>query len=203
MLEKKHASYSRYAQRCEEADIRLGVALAAGKDHAGIRSLAALSEVGGWKSIFALSAGTVTWGLLSGNPRLASAGRRMLGASILASLAKTSAKHLVHRTRPNVLMETGLYTRGRLGPNVGPWQSFPSGHSALSVAAARALGRAYPEIRGAAYAGAAGIVLVQVLRGAHFPSDVIAGSLIGLAAEAGTNALAPRSMPQATGGTNG
>lgn len=203
MLENKHAWYSGYAQRFEETDIRLGVALAGRKDHAGIWALAALSEVGGWKSVFALSAGTVAFGVLSGNPRLASAGRRMLGASIVASLAKTSAKHLVHRTRPNVLMDTGLYARGWLGPNVGPWQSLPSGHAAVSVAAARAAGRAYPEIRGAAYAGAAGIVLVQILRGAHFPSDVIAGSLIGLAAEAGTNALAARSMPQVEGGTNG
>lgn len=203
MLEKKHARYSGYARRWEEADIKLGVALAGAKDHACIRALATLSEVGGWKSVFALSAGTAAFGVLSGNPRLAAAGRHMLGASILASLAKTSAKHLVHRTRPNVLMDTGLYTRGWLGPNVGPWQSLPSGHAAVSVAAARAAGRAYPEIRGAAYAGAAGILIVSILRGAHFPSDVIAGSLIGLAAEAGTNALAARPMPQAKGGTSG
>lgn len=48
------------------------------------------------------------------------------------------------------------------------------------------------ELRGAAYAGAAGIALAQILRGAHFPADVLAGSLIGVAAEATTHAVAER-----------
>ena len=178
-----------YARRCERADVALGLALARGKDHQGIRALAVMSEGGGWKALLAVSAGTLAYGLVSGNPRLATAGRHMLEAGILASLVKTTAKRLLHRTRPNVLMDTGLYRRGWLGPNEGPWQSFPSGHSALSVAVACAAARAYPEIRSAVYAGAAGVVLVQVLRGAHFPSDVIAGSLIGLTAEAATNAF--------------
>ena len=103
---------------------------------------------------------------------------------MLAAATKTTVKRVVHRTRPNVLMDEGLYEKGWFGPNVGPWQSFPSGHSALSVAVATAAGRAYPEIRGVATAAALGVVAVQVLRGAHFPADVAAGALVGLAAEA-------------------
>ncbi|HEX8417235.1 MAG TPA: phosphatase PAP2 family protein [Methylobacterium sp.] len=177
-------------QHCEDADIRVGVALARAKDSAGVRTLATLGEVGGWKSLLALSAGTAAWGFAIGDRRMSSAGRRMLGAGILASLVKTTAKRLVHRTRPNVLMETGLYARGWLGPNDGPWQSFPSGHSALSVAVARAAVRTYPDIRGIAYGTAAGVMLTQILRGAHFPSDVFAGAIVGLAAEYGARTLA-------------
>jgi membrane-associated phospholipid phosphatase len=122
--------------------------------------------------------------VLRRNPQLAEAGRHMLLAGILAAGTKTTIKRVVHRTRPNVLMDKGLYEKGWFGPNVGPWQSFPSGHSALSVAVAAAATRAYPEIRGVATAAALGVVVVQVLRGAHFPVDVAAGALIGFSAEA-------------------
>ena len=168
----------------EAADVVLGVGLAHAKDHPALKAAGTASEIGSWQSLLALSAGTLGLGLLIRDRRLAEAGGRMLGAGILASLAKTSVKRVVHRTRPNVLMDTGRYARGRFGPNIGPWQSFPSGHSALSAAVARAVGRSYPALRGPAYAMAAGVTVVQVLRGAHFPSDVIVGSLIGIAAEA-------------------
>ena len=173
----------------EAADIRAGVALAGAKDGATVRGLAALGEVGSWQALLALCTGTLAWGLLSGDRRVAAAGGRMLAAGVLASLAKTSVKRTLHRTRPNVLMDEGLYRRGRRGPNVGPWQSFPSGHAALSTAVARAAAHACPELRGPAYAAAASVAAVQVLRGAHFPADVLAGAAIGIAAEAMTHRL--------------
>ncbi|MER2267211.1 phosphatase PAP2 family protein [Methylobacterium oxalidis] len=151
-----------------------------------------MGEVGGWKALLALSLGTLAWGWAAKDPRLASTGKRMLGAGVLAGLVKTTTKHMVHRTRPNVLMDEGFYVKGWLGPNEGPLQSFPSGHAAVSVAVACAVGRAYPEVRTVAYGGAAGVGFIQVLRGAHFPSDVIAGALIGWAAEEATNSLAAR-----------
>ncbi|MGU3361801.1 phosphatase PAP2 family protein [Methylobacterium sp. M6A4_1b] len=172
------------ARRFEAADIRVGLSLARAKDTRRMRALAAASEAGGWKWLLALSTGTLALGLLKRDPRLAEAGRHMLVAGILAAATKTTVKRVVHRTRPNVLMDQGFYEKGWFGPNVGPWQSFPSGHSALSVAVATAAGRAYPEVRGVATAAALGVVAVQVLRGAHFPVDVTAGALIGLAAEA-------------------
>jgi membrane-associated phospholipid phosphatase len=184
-----------WAARCEAADIALGLTLARAKDRPGVRALGILGEVGGWRALLALSAGTLVWGLAARDRRLADAGRRMLGAGVLASLTKMTAKRLVHRTRPNVLMDEGFYVKGWLGPNAGPWQSFPSGHSALSVAVARAVGRAYPEVRFPAYGGAAAVAFIQVLRGAHFPSDVIVGAAIGIAAEAAAEALAAAPTP--------
>ena len=174
----------------EAADIALGVGLAGAKDHRAIRTLGTLSEVGAWEVLFAVSAAAWAVGAARGEARLAAAGRHMLGAGLLASLTKTTIKRLVHRTRPNVLMEENTYARGWFGPNDGPWQSFPSGHAAVSVAVARAVARACPEAGGAAQLGAGVIVAAQVLRGAHFPADVVAGGLIGLAAEAVVDRLA-------------
>lgn len=179
-----------WARRLEAGDIRLGVSLARAKDTRPVRALAAASEGGGWRWLLALSTGTLAYGLLKGNRPLAEAGRHMLVSGVLAGVAKTSMKRLVHRTRPNVLMDEGLYEKGWFGPNVGPWQSFPSGHSAMSVAVAAAAGRACPEIRGVATAAALGVVVAQVVRGAHFPSDVLAGALVGLTAEAVEHRLA-------------
>ena len=178
-----HISPADPANRFEAADVAAGLRLARGKDHPVVRKLGSASEIGSWKSLLALSAGTLALGLATRDRRLAAAGRHMLEAGILASLVKTSLKRTVHRTRPNVVLDEGYYARGWPGTNVGPWQSFPSGHSALSAAVACAAVRAYPEVAGPAYAVAAGIVAAQVLRGAHFPADVLAGAAIGVAAE--------------------
>ncbi|MCJ2081496.1 phosphatase PAP2 family protein [Methylobacterium sp. J-090] len=182
----------------ETADIGLAVGLGAARDHPAIRAVGALSEVGAWEVLFAGSAAIWAAGAVRGDSRMAAAGRHMLGAGLLASVVKTTLKRLVHRTRPNVLMETGLYARGWLGPNDGPWQSFPSGHAAVSVAVARAVARTRPRARHIAHAAAGGVVAAQVLRGAHYPADVIAGALIGLAAEAAVNRLVG-AVPQAAG----
>ncbi len=171
------------AKGVEAADIAAGLHLARAKDRPLVRALGTASEIGSWKSLLALSAGTYALGLLMRDRRLAGAGRHMLQAGILAGVVKTSLKRTVHRTRPNVLMDEGFYTRGWPGTNVGPWQSFPSGHSALSAAVACAAARAFPEIKAPAYAVATGVITAQVLRGAHFPADVLAGAAIGIAAE--------------------
>jgi membrane-associated phospholipid phosphatase len=175
------------ATRLETADIRTALFLARAKDRRTVRVLAAIGEVGGWKSLLAVSLGTLAFGRTAQNRRLAGAGRNMLRAGILAGLWKTTLKRTVHRTRPNVLMDEGVYARGWKGTGKGPWQSFPSGHAAMSVAVARAVARTYPEVRGAAYVTAAGVIAIQLLRGSHFPSDVAAGALLGLSAEALTH----------------
>ena len=59
------------------------------------------------------------------------------------------------------------------------------------MALARAVARCWPRARPWAYAGAAAVGMVQVPRGAHYPSDVLAGALIGVAAEAVVNRLFP------------
>lgn len=59
--------------------------------------------------------------------------------------------------------------------------SFPSAHATSSAAAARALGRVEPRARTPLFALAAGICLSRPYLGMHYPSDVLAGALLGLA----------------------
>jgi len=167
----------------EEADIALAARLASRRNHPVVRGLGAMSELGDQSPLLVLSGLVLAYGVLAGDRRAAGAGARMLGSLILATGIKTGLKNLVARTRPNVLLDEGHYAVEPFGPDQGPWHSFPSGHTAGSVAVARALGRVYPAARSPAYLGAAAVALIQIPRGAHSPADVIAGTLVGLAAE--------------------
>lgn len=60
-------------------------------------------------------------------------------------------------------------------------QSFPSGHVACTVAAASVVSRAYPPATPYVGTAAAAISLSRVANGSHWPLDVAAGLLIGLA----------------------
>ena len=167
----------------EETDVALAARFAARRDHPVVRGLGTMSEVGDQPPLLVLSGAVLAYGVLAGDRRAAGAGARMLGSLVLATWIKTGLKRLVARTRPNVLLNEGQYEVEPLGPDEGPWHSFPSGHTAGSVAVARAAGRVYPNARHAAYAGAAAVALVQIPRGAHYPADVVAGALVGLTAE--------------------
>ncbi len=174
----------------EEADVALATRLASHRNHPVVRGLGTMSEVGDQPPLLALSGAVLAYGVLAGDRRAAGAGARMLGSLVIATWTKTGLKNLVARTRPNVLVDEGRYAVEPFGPDEGPWHSFPSGHTAGSVAVARAVGRAYPQARTAAYAGAAAVALVQIPRGAHYPADIAAGTVVGVVAEAAINGVA-------------
>ncbi len=182
--------------RAERVDIRAAQQLARYRHHEAVRVLGRLSQAGDQGPLLMLSGGLLMFGLATGKAHRIRAGGRMLAAVLVATGIKTGLKRLISRTRPNVLLEKGHYAVRALGPNDGPSQSFPSGHTAGAVAAARVLARAYPGVREPAYAGAGAIALTQVLRGSHFPSDVAAGVLIGVAAETLVNRVADVAEPR-------
>lgn len=88
-----------------------------------------------------------------------------------ADLAADGGKYLVHRHRP---------FEHQLGPSVRT-HSFPSGHSATSFAAATMLSAAAPRFRVAFYALACLIAFSRLYNGVHYPTDVVAGALLGWA----------------------
>jgi membrane-associated phospholipid phosphatase len=167
----------------EEADIAIAERLGAHRHHPVVRGLGALSEIADQAPSLAACGALLAAGMVFGKPRIAEASARMLASVLVAAAMKSAVKNLVARTRPRVLLEEDRYEVQTLGPDGGDWHSFPSGHTAGAVAAARGLARAYPEAAMPAYGAAAIIGAVQIPRAKHYPLDVAAGAVIGVVAE--------------------
>ena len=134
---------------------------------------------------------TTAIGLIRRDARLTRAGLRMGAAFALATLGKALVKSAVDRTRPREAKKRG-YASGKGQRNEGPWNSFPSGHTANAVALAGAIAREYPKATIPVFAVAALTGAAQIPRGAHYASDVTAGALVGAAAEIATARLFDR-----------
>ncbi|MFW2830257.1 phosphatase PAP2 family protein [Sphingomonas sp. ID0503] len=169
----------------EEADVKAAKTATAYRDHPVVRGLGSVSELADQPPLAAICGAVIVAGAVAGKPRLIRAGIRMLAAHGAATLMKTVVKKAVDRTRPQVLVEEGRYELARGKDSDDHMRtSFPSGHTASAMATARAFGREYPEHQAAALAAARAVAAVQVPRGAHYPTDVIAGGIIGRIAEA-------------------
>ncbi|MCW2961930.1 MAG: glycerophosphatase [Thermoleophilia bacterium] len=101
-----------------------------------------------------------------------------LVASTLASTASVAflAKRVYDRERPY-----------EVDPSLDPpvklphGSSYPSGHSSSAYAAARVISVLEPTLAAEAYDLARQVAVSRVYAGVHFPSDVIAGALLGTA----------------------
>lgn len=102
----------------------------------------------------------------------------------VALIANSLVKQVVRRERP-VLK--------RLPPSGRPptTLSFPSGHATTSFAGAAALGRLMGGARPTLFGAAAAMALTRPALGYHYPSDALAGAILGLAVE--------RLVPQSSG----
>ena len=168
----------------EKADVALGAKLAKHRDHPVAKAAGEASKIGDQGPLYAISTGVLIMGLASHDRRLARSGFAMLVAVGAADVGKRLAKALVRRTRPHVLLDEHRYESDAGGSARKPEQSFPSGHTACSVAAARALSRDYPQAGVVTGIAAAAIGVSRVAKGAHWPLDVVGGAVVGLLAEA-------------------
>ncbi|MBB5926525.1 phosphatase PAP2 family protein [Streptomyces echinatus] len=114
--------------------------------------------------------------LLGGRPgrRTAAAGLGALAAAQLA--ANGLCKQLADRPRPPVEWIPHDEVADRPDSS-----SFPSGHTAAAFAFTAAVAPAWPGAGALCAVPAAMVALERVQSGAHYPSDVAAGAVIGLA----------------------
>ena len=190
---RKTRQTKKAAYAVEQADRAAARQAGQWRDHPIVKGLGWLSEASDQPPLYALSAGTIAFGVLSGNGRLARTGVRMFAAQWLATKAKSFVKHRVDRTRPHVPVDGGDYRMERGESHDTALNSFPSGHTAGAVAVARAYASEYPEHAGRAAAIAIFVGAIQVPRCRHYPSDIGVGALIGLA----TGSLVAKRAPSA------
>ena len=93
-------------------------------------------------------------------------------------LVVTILKRLIGRTRPYNWEKVGAF-------DFSPWRwnsefaSLPSGHGTTAFATAFAIGALYPRLRLPMWLFAAVIAISRVAVSAHYPSDVLAGAVVG------------------------
>lgn len=181
-------------KQVERADIAVSRKAAEVKDTRAVRAMGAFGKLADQPPLIAFCLGVAAAGLVRRRPDVAKSGGRMLAAHLLATLGKGVVKRSVDRTRPELLVDEGRYELKKGERNEGPYNSFPSGHTAGAVAVARAMVRDFPEAAGPAYAAAAAVAAVQVPRCNHFVSDTAAGAVIGWVAEAVVEAAMPHKL---------
>jgi membrane-associated phospholipid phosphatase len=170
-----------------KADARIVRAVAPQPGGVAEKIAGTLGKMGDQPELRTLSAIAIAGGLLSANRRLLRAGIRMLLAHELATLGKNMVKDEFDRTRPHSARSDGQRKVKPGHRSAKSETSFPSGHSAGSMAVARALGREYPGQQVPALAAAAVVGGLQVPRLNHYPTDVMAGMLVGVVSEAAAN----------------
>jgi len=103
-------------------------------------------------------------------------------AAILANVLK----HLIGRPRPKFVHSGDWQMAISWGSGL---DSFPSGHSTASFAVATVLAKRFPAWGPLCISAAVFVALSRVLRGSHFPTDVVGGAVVGIVS--GSLAAAP------------
>jgi membrane-associated phospholipid phosphatase len=105
----------------------------------------------------------------------------LVGRALFIGLLTTGAviqvmKHFIGRARPKLSYDLIV-----IGPSLrSGYDSFPSGHSAMVFFFAYSLSQYYPKYRALFYLFALAISIDRVEELAHFPSDILAGAIIGI-----------------------
>ena len=167
----------------ERADLAIAGFAEPARDSPMVAVFGPLSDIADQPQLVTLCAVTLAAGLVRRDTSLARTGGRMLAAALIATVLKSAVKHRVDRTRPRAVDDGQPYEMRRGASDDSDHSSFPSGHTSGAVAVARAIARDHPGYRLAAYGAAAAIAVVQIPRGKHYPTDLIAGAVVGVVAE--------------------
>ena len=138
------------------------------------------------KSVLWMGIAGLLW-LFGGRFGRRAAARGLLSIAISSTIANGPLKYLARRPRP-LTDEVPLVRRLRKAPRS---TSFPSGHSASAFAFATGVAMEVPALGAALGPLAATVAYSRVYTGVHYPSDVVAGSLLGTSVALATRTFWP------------
>lgn len=126
---------------------------------------------------------------------------RMVASEAGATVAALVLKRIVGRPRPyQALADVPPRDPHHVAGAVSDPYSFPSGHAALAFAVATSATLSDTRLAAPAYVWATAVSVARVWHGVHYPSDVLAGAVIG-AGSAVVAHLLP--FPEPGGGAGG
>jgi undecaprenyl-diphosphatase len=101
-------------------------------------------------------------------------------AVAFSGLTANFAKYALGRARPKHFAESGSFSFDFWSGDAG-WASFPSGHATTAMALGAALALIFPRLRWVFLAFGFWVAVSRLFTRAHYPSDVLAGALLGAA----------------------
>lgn len=176
----------------ELADVEAAQTAAKHRHHPLVRTLGAMSEIADQTPLAVVCGAVIAGGLAARRDDLVRTGMRMMAAHVLANLVKRRIKNRVRRSRPTEVVEKDRYVFEAGESRNGNDTSFPSGHTAGAVAVARIVAGDLPHLALPATSIAVLIGAVQIPRAKHYPLDVAAGAVLGLAAAWTVDRIVPR-----------
>ncbi len=133
-----------------------------------------------------LPTGLLVTGLVTKNKKMVWNSAEMYSSAIFNGLITTGVKFAFRRDRPFVTYPNDIVKHTKAGS-----LSFPSGHTSMAFATATAISLEYPKwyIIAPAYLWASSVGYSRMYLGVHYPTDVLAGAIIGSATSLGTHYL--------------
>jgi undecaprenyl-diphosphatase len=167
---------SRIHEEAERLDVAVYAAVAATPTPTLDRAMARLSRAADYSKLSLAAAGLLAAAGGGSGRRAAKLGLASL--AVTATVVNLALKPLGSRRRPDrAAQEVPVDRHVRMPIS----SSFPSGHSAAAFAFATGVGHASPAAAVPLHALAALVAYSRVHTGVHYPGDVIAGSLLGVA----------------------
>jgi undecaprenyl-diphosphatase len=116
-------------------------------------------------------------GEISHNKTTESKSYEIAGSVIISAIATEGLKVIINRQRPYIKYPLDIHPY----ENSEPAQSFPSAHTSLAFATATSLSLEYKKwyVTVPSFAWAAGVGYSRLYQGEHYPSDVLAGAVLG------------------------
>ncbi len=135
------------------------------------------NQIGDGLTLVLISLGIGAVGFRLGWPTWKSASIHTLLAHGVAGLFTQILKHTIGRPRPRLRQGQDW----EIAPSLeSGWDSFPSGHTTASFAVATVLAYHFPKAKMLWFGLAAFNGTCRVITGAHFPTDVLGGVLVGI-----------------------
>ena len=134
------------------------------------------NRLGDGKVLLILSFGFIFLGLALKKDVFRQMGIDSFVAHALAGAAAQVFKHVIGRPRPRFTHQEAFGYGASFQPGL---DAFPSGHSTASFAVAAVLARYFPTMSWMWYGVASFVGFSRYLRGSHFPTDVLAGAVLG------------------------